>query len=140
MSQNNSITGPYYIYVAPANKNFPPHVWKEGGIYTSKNLANQYAEQLRQNKQEHDERKNFYDKVDVITFKRVKVQVKDLEIEIDSTLLTKNEFDVDFNGHYMIRFEKDEMIWKAVNAMNGYGYNCKEEFINEKVTLTPIIN
>lgn len=61
-------------------------------------------------------------------------------ISIDGMLSTipkldfsSNEFDVDFSGEYMIRIERVGSVFKIINAMNGWGNNFKEQFINSPV-------
>jgi len=56
----------YVIEVTPSNKNFPKHIWKEGGIFSEKHTAEFQAAQMRKMKCEYDGRKNFYSKVEVI--------------------------------------------------------------------------
>ena len=55
----------YIIKVTPANKNFPEHIWEEGGGFYTKSGAEFQAGQMRVMK-DFDNRKKFYDKVEVI--------------------------------------------------------------------------
>jgi hypothetical protein len=56
----------YVIQVTPSNKNFPVHIWKEGGEFFTKFGADRQAKQMRKMKDLNDKRKKFYDKVEVI--------------------------------------------------------------------------
>jgi len=53
----------HLVKVYPANKQFKPHVWNS---FDNKQLAEYYADQLRKTKQENDQRKNLYTKVEII--------------------------------------------------------------------------
>lgn len=56
----------FIIHVTPANKNFKPHIWQEGGEFFTKNGAEFQAKQMRKMKDLYDKNKKFYDKVKVI--------------------------------------------------------------------------
>lgn len=61
----------YYIKVTPANKNFQPHLWKEGGLnglFPKKETAEFYANQMKNMKDLYDKRKKFYSKIEVLLF------------------------------------------------------------------------
>jgi hypothetical protein len=56
----------YVIQVTPSNKNFPKHIWKEGGEFFTKLGAERHAKQMRRMKAFNNKRRKFYDKVEVV--------------------------------------------------------------------------
>ena len=54
--------------------------------------------------------------------------------EIDRNILSENEFDIDFEGHYKVRVSNDNGIFRVSEAMNGYGDNCFGAWQDKKVT------
>lgn len=69
----------------------------------------------------------------------IEIEDKSLNKELSLDDLKQDILDVDFKGEYMIRIEKrNNKDWVITNAMNGWGYNCFDEFIDSKVIITPI--
>jgi len=73
-----------------------------------------------------------------------KTWINGIEFEINNKkkflnidYLENEEFDVDFNGEFMIRLKKkiinSNLYFEIVNAMNGYGQNCLNEMKDYKV-------
>lgn len=69
----------------------------------------------------------------IITFENLSVQVNAMDIE------GKEEFDIDFNGEMLIRFQRqsDQTIL-AINGVNGYGYNIVDEIKGKAPVITEI--
>ncbi len=61
----------------------------------------------------------------------IKVEFENHKTTISEEEFNKEEFDIDFNGQMMIRFERKEGKIIATNGMNGYGENGKELIILE---------
>ena len=47
--------------------------------------------------------------------------------EISNEDLNQHTIDIDFNSEMMIQFEKHQEGYVAVNGINGYGINIKNE-------------
>ena len=59
----------------------------------------------------------------------VRVLIDELVKRIAKSDLDSGSIDIDFGGQYMIQIQnKDTLKWIVTNAMNGGGYNCKEQF------------
>lgn len=66
----------------------------------------------------------------------VRVVIDELAKRIERNQLQSEYLDLDFNGSYMVRIEQNsDSIWSVVNAMNGYGNNCADEFKEYTVTI-----
>jgi len=65
----------------------------------------------------------------------VRVVIETLIVRFPKSELDAKIVDVDFDGHYMIRIQKDlaNGTWFITNAMNGYGNNCFDDFKNSTV-------
>lgn len=52
---------------------------------------------------------------------------------------SSEQFDVDFNGNYLVQVSKTKNGFEVTNAMNGWGVNCKEEFENVTVSVYKLL-
>ena len=68
------------------------------------------------------------------------IKFQDWIKEIPEELLNENEFDVDFYGEMMIKFEKRNGEARAINGVNGYGQNTKSEIFDQKAELCRSFN
>jgi hypothetical protein len=71
----------------------------------------------------------------------MKIKVGDLESEIYLNELSLDTFEVDF-GRVLMQFKKQTFGYpflkngyRVINAVDGYGNNCKKEFENEDVII-----
>ena len=55
------------------------------------------------------------------------IEFERIFVEMSDQLLKENQFDIDFKGQMMVRFEKREGKCIAVNGINGYGDNIASE-------------
>jgi hypothetical protein len=52
----------------------------------------------------------------------------DMTTFVEADNLVDEIIDIDFNGEMLIQFKRNsEDQYEAINAMNGYGYNCAGE-------------
>ena len=69
----------------------------------------------------------------------IQVTFLDMTVEINKALLSESEFDIDFNGQMLVRFENnsDDKFQKfvAINAMNGYGQNIRDEVFGKELII-----
>lgn len=66
------------------------------------------------------------------------IKVKDLIQEIDRNILADDVFHIEFGDSYKLEITNENglfMVTNAVKYINGYGVNCRKEFIGEKVSL-----
>lgn len=55
--------------------------------------------------------------------------------EVSDFAIFEGIIDIEFGHDYQIRIVETKNGWKVINAVNGWGNNCKEEFINEPVNI-----
>lgn len=44
--------------------------------------------------------------------------------------------DINFNSEYLVQVRQNGNGWKVINAIDGWGENCYEDFENEEVIVT----
>lgn len=64
-----------------------------------------------------------------------KVVIRDMVAEIPEDALFGGIIDIEFGNDYQIRIANNTEGWIVTNAVNGYGENCREEFVNEEVKI-----
>ncbi len=62
------------------------------------------------------------------------IKVGTLLTTIDSTELSQDILNVIFGSHYMVQVGFIDGKYKVLNAMDGYGNNCRNEFKDYDVT------
>ena len=63
------------------------------------------------------------------------IEFEGLITSISPKTLMDYEFDVDFNGAQLIKFEKTKNEIVAINGVNGFGYNIKSDVVGKKAKL-----
>jgi hypothetical protein len=54
-----------------------------------------------------------------------RIRFDGMEVQVSPALLENEVFDVDFNGHMLVQFTRQEDgAIKPTDAMNGWGENC----------------
>ncbi len=68
----------------------------------------------------------------------MKIQIRDMITEVPESVIEDNELvDLEFGSDYQIQigYNFHNATWRVTNAVNGWGQNCKEEFISEPVKI-----
>lgn len=104
----------YYIKITPSDKRWPSHVWKEGGLFDTPEVAEQHASRIRKMKDEYDVRKKKYSKVEVLPIN--KKEIGNLFAAIDDVtavnLYMSEKAGVGRNGN---RLSEDELAERIIN-------------------------
>lgn len=65
----------------------------------------------------------------------LKIKLDDLETKISSQELQEEIIEIDFDGHLRIQITNADGELTITNAMNGYGYNCFDEYKGKKIII-----
>ena len=65
----------------------------------------------------------------------VKIKVGNFETIIKKSETKKEVFDVDFGGRLMLQIQRTGDTYQVINGVDGYGYNAREQYKNEKVII-----
>lgn len=65
--------------------------------------------------------------------KKVKVVIGLLVTEIEADKLKDAVINVDFQGDFLVQICQFNESWAVINAFDGWGNNCKSNFIGKKV-------
>ncbi len=61
------------------------------------------------------------------------IKLEGMEAVVDSSVLQKRVFDIDFGGQMKVQFTKDKSgEIRATNGMNGYGQNIANEIAGKQ--------
>lgn len=67
--------------------------------------------------------------------KSIIIEVNDLLIKTDADKLNEPVFTIDDHFDYLLEFINDNGTLHVSNAMDGYGHNCREQFVGKEVTI-----
>lgn len=67
----------------------------------------------------------------------MKVEIRGMVAEIPNDAIYGGIVDIEFGSDYQIQIAETKNGWKVTNAVDGWGINCKETFINERVNIIP---
>ena len=64
------------------------------------------------------------------------VGISDLKINIDKDILEYNQIEIDFNGEYIIQFEKQQNgSFEVISAVDHYGEDKTDYFEGEELVI-----
>ena len=65
----------------------------------------------------------------------MKIKIGTFEKEVTPEEIKHEDFEIDFDGALMVAINQSGGEYRVINAMNGYGDNCKKEYANIKVEI-----
>ncbi len=65
----------------------------------------------------------------------MKIKIEQFEKEVSADEISQSVFEIDFDGALKVQIEKQGDAHFVVNAMNGWGDNCLNEYTDSKVEI-----
>jgi hypothetical protein len=67
----------------------------------------------------------------------MKLTIGNYTKKIDESILKEGIVRIDFDGSLKVLIEINDGKMKVINAVDGYGNNCKDEYVEELVSIMP---